>query len=148
LAERKLTSPEVLRSGRPLPIPSLLDYRHPPSADRSPPSRERARSGPRGTTTDKDLATIGRISFTTALGTRARLRARADPKLSASSDFSQYNFFVLILLYLHLLVTFYICFQQGSANLLEHSIQHLDEFNTDRERQSMSFRLREPGVSM
>ena len=62
MAKSREGSPEVLRSGRPLPIPSLLDYRHSPSAGRSPP-REGAPGAPRGTTPRKDSATLGRISF-------------------------------------------------------------------------------------
>jgi hypothetical protein len=71
LAERKQTSPEVLRDAvARSPIPSLLDYCHSPSAGSQRASRYHTPQG---------LATLGRISFTTALGTRARLRARAVP---------------------------------------------------------------------
>lgn len=48
-----------------------------------PPSRERfASSGPHGTTARKDSATLGRISLTTALGTRARLRAHTGRRMA------------------------------------------------------------------
>ena len=80
MAERKQTSPEVLRERSPAPraFPRYWTTAILPPLVASPPSRERfASSGPHGTTSRKDSATLGRISLTTALGTRARLRAHA-----------------------------------------------------------------------